>query len=322
MRAIRVERFGGPDVLTLEEIATPEPGPGQARVKLAATGLNFIELYQRRGQYKIPLPWAPGTEGAGVVDAVGPDVTDVKPGDRVASASFIGSYAEYAVTDAWRLSPLPDAVDFHIGAAAMLQGLTAHYLTHSAYPLKSGETALIYSAAGGVGGLLVEVAKLLGARVLAAVGSEAKVAAAKELGADEVFVYRQMDIAKTVRDLTSGEGAHVVYESVGKDTFDASLNSLRVRGYLILFGQSSGPVEPFDPQRLNAGGSLFLTRPTLVHYQRTPEELRWRAQDLLNWISKGQVKVRIDRAFPLAQAGDAQEYLASGVAQGKVILEP
>lgn len=321
MRAIRVERYGGPDVLTLEDTPLPEPGPGQARVKLAATGINFIELYQRKGQYKIPLPWTPGSEGAGVVDAVGPDVTDVKPGDRVASAAFIGAYAEYAVTDAWRLSPLPDTVDFRVGAAVTLQGLTAHYLTHSTYPLKAGETALIYAAAGGVGGLLVQVAKLLGARVIGAVGSEAKVATAKQLGADEVFVYRQVDIARTVRDLTDGKGVEVVYESVGRDTFDASLNALRVRGMLVLFGQSSGPVEPLDPQRLNAGGSLFLTRPTLAHYQLTPEELHWRAKDLFTWIANGQVKARIDRAFPLAQAADAQEYLASGVGQGKIILE-
>jgi NADPH2:quinone reductase len=322
MRAIRVERQGDPDVLTLQETALPEPGSGLVRVKLAATGLNFIEIYQRMGQYKIPLPWTPGSEAAGIVDAVGPDVTNLKPGDRVASSAFAGAYAEYALAPAWQLVPLPDEVDFRVAAAVMLQGMTAHYLTHSTYPLKSGETALIYAAAGGVGGLLVQIAKLRGARVIAAVGSEAKVAAARALGADEVFVYRQVDIAKTVRELNGGHGVPVVYESVGKDTFDASLNCLRPRGYLVLFGQSSGPVPPFDPQRLNALGSLFLTRPTLGHYTMSRDEILWRANDLFNWIAAGQLTVRVDRAFPLAQVGDAQAHLASGAALGKVILEP
>lgn len=322
MRAIRVEQHGGPDVLRLREVALPEPGPGQARVKLAAIGLNFIEIYQRMGQYKIPLPWTPGAEGAGVVDAVGPGVTEVKVGDRVASVNFAGAYAEYAIAQAAQLVPVPETVDLRVAAATMLQGMTAHYLSHSTYPLKAGETALVYAAAGGVGGLLTQIAKRLGARVIAAVGSEAKVAEARALGADEVIVYRQVDIAQEVRRLNGGQGLPVVYDSVGKDTFDASLSSLRPRGYMVLFGQSSGPVGPFDPQILNARGSLFLTRPTLVNYLATREELLWRANDLFTWIGAGQLNVRIDRGFPLDQADAAHAYLASGAALGKILIEP
>lgn len=322
MRAIRVEQPGGPEVLRIQETDLPEPGPGQARVKLTATGLNFIEIYQRMGQYKIPLPWTPGSEAAGVVDAVGPDVTEVKVGDRVASANFVSAYAEYAIARAWQLVPVPEAVDLRVAAAVMLQGMTAHYLSHSTYPLKSGETALVYAAAGGVGGLLTQIARLRGARVIAAVGSEPKVAEARALGADEVIVYRQVDIPQEVRRLSGGQGVPVVYDSVGKDTFDASLNCLRPRGYMVLFGQSSGPVAPFDPQMLNARGSLFLTRPTLVNYVATRDELLWRANDLFTWIAAGQLKVRVDRGFPLDQAGAAQAYLASGVALGKVLIEP
>ena len=322
MRAIQLERHGGPEVLSLKEVALPEPGAGQARVKIAATGLNFIEIYQRMGQYKIPLPWTPGSEAAGVVDAVGPGVTEVKVGDRVASTGFVGAYAEYAVAQTWQLVPVPEAVDMRVAAAVMLQGMTAHYLSHSTYPLKAGETALVYAAAGGVGGLLTQIARLRGARVIAAVGSEAKIAEARALGADEVIVYRQVDIPQEVRRLNGGQGLPVVYDSVGKDTFDASLNCLRPRGYMVLFGQSSGPVAPFDPQILNARGSLFLTRPTLGHYVATREELLWRANDLFTWIAAGQLKVRVDRGFPLAQAAEAQAYLATGAALGKTLIEP
>jgi NADPH:quinone reductase len=322
MRAIRVEQQGEPEVLRVQETDLPEPGAGQARVRLAATGLNFIEIYQRMGQYKVALPWTPGAEAAGVVDAIGPDVTDVKVGDRVASVNFVGAYAEYAIAETWRLVPVPESVDLRIAAAVMLQGMTAHYLTHSTYPIKQGETALVYAAAGGVGGLLTQIARLRGARVIGAVGSEAKVAAARELGADEVIVYRQVDIPQEVRRLNGGQGLPVVYDSVGKDTFDASLSCLRPRGYMVLFGQSSGPVPPVDPQVLNARGSLFLTRPTLAHYTMTADEIRWRAGDLFTWIAAGQLKVRIDRSFPLDQAGEAQSYLASGAALGKVLIEP
>lgn len=322
MRAIRVEEQGGPDVLHMQDVALPEPGPGQARVKMSAVGLNFIEIYQRAGHYKMPMPWTPGSEGAGVVDAVGPGVTEVKVGDRVASAGFAGAYAEYAVADVWRLAHVPDGVDMRVAAAIMLQGMTAHYLTHSTYPLKQGETALVYAAAGGVGGLLTQIARLRGARVIAAVGSEPKVADARALGADEVIVYRQVDIPQEVRRLSGGHGVPVVYDSVGKDTFDASLNCLRPRGYMVLFGQSSGPVPLIDPQILNARGSLFLTRPTLVHYIATSEELAWRANDLFNWITTGQLTVRVDRGFQLDQAGAAHTYLATGAALGKVLIEP
>ena len=321
MRAIRMEQTGGPEVLKLGDAPIPEPGPGQARIKIAAVGLNFIEIYQRIGQYKLPLPWTPGGEAAGVVDAVGPGVTQVKVGDRVATSAFTGAYAEYAIANAWQLAIVPDNVDLKVAAAAMLQGMTAHYLSHSLFPLKQGDTALIYAATGGVGGLLTQIAKMRGARTLCAVGSEAKAAEARALGADEVILYRQVDIAQEVRRLTDGKGVPVVYDSVGKDTFEASLNSLAPRGYMALFGQSSGPVGPFDPQILNAKGSLFLTRPTLVHYIATPEEFRWRSSDVLNWISSGQLRVRIARTFPLEQAGEAQTYLASAQALGKVLLE-
>ena len=321
MRAIQFERQGDPDVLQMVDAPIPEPGPGQARVKLAAAGLNFIDIYQRMGRYKVPLPFIQGGEGAGIVDAIGPGVTEVQVGDRVATSAFMGAYAEYALVHAWQLARVPDGVDLKLAAAAMLQGMTAHYLCHSTYPLKAGETALIYAATGGVGGLLTQMAKMLGARTLCAVGSEAKAAEARALGADEVILYRQVDIAQEVRRLTDGKGVPVVYDSVGKDTFDASLDSLAPRGYLVLYGQSSGPVPPQDPQILNSKGSLFLTRPTLGHYIATPEEFRWRAGDVLDWMANGKLRVRIARTFPLAQAADAQTYLASGQALGKVLLE-
>lgn len=322
MRAIHFERHGGPEVLqVVDDAPIPQPGPGQARVKLAAVGVNFVEIYQRMGLYKMPLPFTPGGEGAGVVDAVGPGVTDVQVGDRVATSAFIGGYAEYALANAWQLARVPEGVDLKLAAAAMLQGMTAHYLCHSTYPLKAGEAALVYAAGGGVGGLLTQMVKMLGARAICAVGSEAKAAEARALGADEIIFYRQVDIAQEVRRLTDGKGAPVVYDSVGKDTFDASLDSLAPRGYIVLYGQSSGPVPPQDPQILNRKGSLFLTRPTLGHYIATPEEFRWRAGDVLGWIGAGKLRVRVARSFSLAQAADAQVYLASGQALGKVLLE-
>jgi len=321
MRAIQFERQGDPEVLQMVDAPIPEPGPGQARVKLVAAGLNFIDIYQRMGRYKVPLPFIQGGEGAGIVDAVGPGVTEVQVGDRVATSAFMGAYAEYALAHAWQLARVPEQVDLKLAAAAMLQGMTAHYLCHSTYPLRAGETALIYAATGGVGGLLTQMAKMLGARTLCAVGSEAKAAEARALGADEVILYRQVDIAQEVRRLTDGKRVPVVYDSVGKDTFDASLDSLAPRGYLVLYGQSSGPVPQLDPQILNSKGSLFLTRPTLGHYIATPEEFRWRAGDVLGWMADGKLRVRIARTFPLAQAADAQTYLASGQALGKVLLE-
>jgi len=318
---MQIEQHGGPEVFKQVDTPIPEPGPGQARVKLAAVGVNFIEIYQRMGQYKMSLPFTPGGEGAGIVDAVGPDVTQVKVGDRVATSAFTGAYAEYALANAWQLAIVPEHVDLKVAAAVMLQGMTAHYLIHSTYPLKEGDAALLYAATGGVGGLLTQLAKMRGARTLCAVGSRAKAEEARALGADEVILYREVDIAQETRRLTGGKGVPVVYDSVGKDTFDASLNSLAPRGMMVLYGQSSGPVDPVNPQVLNAKGSLFLTRPTLANYIATPDEFRWRSSDLLNWISKGQLRVRIARTFPLAQAGEAQAYLASAQARGKVLLE-
>jgi NADPH2:quinone reductase len=320
MRAIRVHEHGGPEIMRLDEVPAPEPGPGLARVRLEATGVNFIEIYQRTGAYKGQLPFTLGSEGAGVVDAVGPDVTAVKLGDRVASTNFAGSYAEYTLAPADRLVPIPQGISTRVAAAAMLQGMTAHYLTFSTYPLNPGQTALIHAAGGGLGQLLVQVAKRLGARVIGTAGSEEKVALAREAGADEVINYTEQDFEAETKRLTGGAGVDVVYDSVGKSTFDQGLNCLRPRGYMVLLGQSSGAVPPLDPQTLNAKGSLFLTRPTLVNYIATRDELLWRANDVLTWIASGELKVHIDQTFPLADAAAAHEYLAGRKTRGKVLL--
>jgi NADPH2:quinone reductase len=320
MKAIRVHEHGGPEVLRLDDIPLPEAGAGQVRIKLEAAGVNFIDIYARTGQYQRQLPLVLGSEGAGVVDAVGPGVTDLHLGDRVASAQLAGAYAEYAIAPAAQVVPVPEGVETAVAAAVLLQGLTAHYLTHSTYPLRAGETALVHAAAGGVGALLVQMAKRRGARVIATVGSEEKARVARASGADEVILYTQSDFAAETRRLTDGAGVQVVYDSVGLMTFDQSMNCLRPRGYLVLFGQSSGAVPPFDPQLLNAKGSLFLTRPTLGHYIADRQELLWRAEDLFAWIRTGELTVRIDRAYPLAEAGAAQTALASRATQGKVLL--
>jgi NADPH:quinone reductase len=322
MHAIRVHEYGDPDVMRLESLPTPAPGPGQALVRVEVSGVNFIDTYQRRGQYKMSLPFTPGQEAAGTVESVGPDVTEVRPGDRVAWASQMGSYAELAVVPTHALVPIPDGVDARLAAAVMLQGMTAHYLSHSTYPLQIGDTALIHAAAGGVGGLLVQMAKQRGARVLATVSNEEKAALARESGADEIIFYTRDDFAAETRRLTDGKGADVVYDSVGKETFDKSLDSLRPRGYLVLYGQSSGPVPPFDPQTLNAKGSLFLTRPVLGHYTATREELLWRSGDLFRWLATGELTVRIDQVFPLAEAPAAHAYLQARQTRGKVLLLP
>jgi NADPH2:quinone reductase len=285
-----------------------------------ACGINFIDIYVRSGQYNAPLPLTLGTEAAGVVDAVGPDVTDVQPGDRVGSTEFAGAYAEYALAPAPRLVRVPDGMDTQTAAAVLLQGMTAHYLSHSTFPLKPGDAALIHAAAGGVGLLLVQMAKRQGAQVIATVGREEKVELARKAGADEVIVTDDADFEAETRRITHGRGVDVVYDSVGKTTFDQSLNCLRPRGYLVLFGQSSGAVPPLNPQTLNAKGSLFLTRPTLVHYIATREELAWRSGDLFNWITAGELQVRVGRTFPLDQAAQAQEALASRETTGKVLL--
>lgn len=322
MKAIRVHQFGGLEALTYEEVPVLEPDEGEARVKIEVIGVNFLDIYHRIGRYQGMLPLTLGQEAAGTVDAVGPDVTDVKPGDRVVYASVQGSYAEYAIVPAWRLVPIPVEVDAQQAAAVMIQGMTAHYLTHSTYPLKAGNTALVHAAGGGTGQLLVQVAKRCGARVIGTVSTEEKAARAREAGADDVILYTQVDFDVEVKRLTNNVGVDVVYDSVGKDTFDKSLNSIRRRGTMVLFGQSSGSVPPVDPQTLNAKGSLYLTRPFLAHYTADRAELMGRVNDLFTWIAAGELKVRIDRTFPLTDVAEAHRYLESRQSKGKVLLIP
>lgn len=322
MKAIRVHELGGPEVLQYQEVPEPQAKAGEAVVEVEAAGLNFIDIYYRKGLYKTDLPFIPGLEAAGVVRTVGPGVDGLKSGDRVAYAMSMGAYAKYAAVPAWKLVPLPSGIDFRSGAAAMIQGMTAHYLTHSTYSLKSGETALVHAGAGGVGLLLTQIAKLRGARVFSTVSSEDKAKLAREAGADEVIIYTEKSFEQEVKRLTDGTGVEVVYDSVGQSTFEGSLNCLKPRGYLVLFGQASGPVAPFDPQVLNAKGSLFLTRPSLGHYAVTREELLSRAGDVFKWISEGRLKVRIDRTCPLSDAPDAHIALESRQTAGKVLLVP
>ena len=320
MKAIQVREPGGPEKMQLVDVPTPQPGPKQALVRIAASGVNFIDVYFRKGLYKADLPIALGNEAAGTVEAVGPEVTEVAPGDRVAYAMARGSYAEYALVPAAQLVRMPDHLDFRTAAAVMLQGMTAHYLTHSTWPLKKGDTCLVHAAAGGAGGLIVQMARMLGARVFGTVSTEEKARIAREHGVDEAILYTQQDFEAEVKHLTAGRGVDVVYDSVGVTTFDKSLNSLRPRGMLALFGQSSGPVPPFDPTILNAKGSLFLTRPSLGHYVLTREELLWRAGDVLNWVDSGSLKLRIDRTYPLAEAAAAHRDLESRRTAGKLLL--
>ena len=322
MKAVRVHKYGGPEVLTLEEIPVPEPKAGEARVKIEAIGMNYIDVYQRTGLYPLQTPFTLGMEGAGIVDEVGEGVKEVKKGDRVAYAMILGSYAEYAIVPAAKLAPLPANIDAKLAAALMLQGMTAHYLTHSTYDLKKGETALIHAAAGGVGLLLTQIAKLRGANVIGTVSTEAKAQLAKEAGADNVILYTQTDFAAEVKKITDGKGLHVVYDSVGQTTFDKGLDCLRPRGYMVLFGQSSGPVSPFDPGKLAAKGSLFLTRPTLAHYTLDRAELLQRANDLFTWTASGKLKLRIEKTFPMAEAAEAHRQLEGRETTGKVILLP
>ena len=322
MRAVRIHKYGGPEVLTLEEIPVPEPKAGEARVKIEAIGVNYIDIYQRTGLYPLQTPFTLGTEGAGIVDAVGPNVTEVRKAERVGYASIPGSYAEYAIVPAARLVPIPPNIDARTAAALMLQGMTAHYLTHSTNPQKKGETALLHAAAGGVGLLLIQIAKQLGATVIGTVSTEAKAKLAKEMGADHLILYTQSDFLAEVKKLTDGRGVNVVYDSVGQTTFDKSLDCLRPRGYLVLFGQSSGPVPPFDPGKLAAKGSLFLTRPSLPHYTLERSELLQRANDVFNWTATGKLKVRIDKTFPLAEVAEAHRQLEGRKTTGKVILLP
>lgn len=321
MKAIRVSSTGGPEELKLVDVDTPQPGKGQALVKLEAIGVNFVDVYHRTGLYKMPLPFTPGSEGAGRVEKVGEGVTDVKPGDRVAYAMERGAYAQYHVLSADRLVRVPDNVDMKIAAAVMLQGMTAHYLACSTYPLKSGDRALVHAAAGGTGGLLVQIAKLRGAHVIGTAGSAEKVRMARDLGADDVIDYTKQDFEQEVMRMTSGAGVNVVYDSVGKSTFDQSLNCVGRRGVLALFGQSSGPVQQFDPSRL-AAKAIYLTRPGLAHYVVTREELLWRARDIFEWIGSGRLRIRIDRELPLAQASEAHKLLEGRKTTGKLLLIP
>jgi len=322
MRAIQVAQTGGPEVLTVVDLPVPEPKAGEALVRLHAAGVNFIDVYFREGRYPVPLPFVNGQEGAGVVTKLGEEVTVVKVGDRVAYVGQVGSYAEYAVVPASRLIRIPDELGFEQAAAAMLQGMTAHYLCRSAFPLKAGETALIHAAAGGVGLLLVQMAKNIGARVLATVGSLEKADLAKTAGADEVIIYTEADFETETLQLTAGRGVEVVYDGVGKSTFEKDLNVLRPRGYLVLFGGSSGAVPPFDLIKLSQKGSLFITRPTLAHYTLTREELEWRANDLIQMIVSDALRLRIHKTYSLSEAELAHRDLEGRKTSGKLILIP
>ncbi len=323
MKAIRVNEYGGPEVLSYEDAPVPEPGQGEARVRLAASGVNFIDVYQRTGVYPMDLPFIAGQEGAGEVEAVGGGVEEISPGDYVAFAGVPGAYAEYVVAPAERLVPFNVTyVEARMAAAVMLQGMTAHYLTHSTFPVQEGQTVLVHAAAGGVGLLLCQLAKMRGATVIGTAGTEEKAKLARSAGADEVILYTEQDFVEETKRITGGEGVHVVYDSVGKDTFDGGLDSLRPRGYMVLFGGSSGQVPPFDLQVLNQKGSLFVTRPKLNDYMATREELLWRAQSLFTWIGQNNLDVRIGGSYRLSEADQAHRDLEGRKTTGKLILIP
>jgi len=322
MKAIQITETGGPEKLHLVDIPKPQPVPKDALVKIAASGVNFIDVYHRIGLYKVDLPAVLGMEAAGVVEEVGKEVTEVRPGDRVAYAMARGSYAEYAVVPAWQLVKIPDGIGLNSAAAAILQGMTAHYLTHSTFHLKSGDTCLVHAAAGGAGRLIVQMAKMLGARVLGTTSTEAKAEIVRQAGIDEIIFYTKQDFEAEVKRLTSGRGVDVVYDSVGATTYLQGLNCLRPRGMMVLFGQSGGKVPPIDPTILNTKGSLYLTRPTLAHYCANREELLSRAGDVLQWIASGKLKLAIDRTYPLPQAAQAHRDLESRATAGKILLVP
>lgn len=322
MKAIVVEECGGPEQLRLVDLPTPEPGPSEVLVRVAVSGVNFIDVYFRTGLYKAPFPVGIGSEAAGIVEAVGPGVTEFRAGDRVAYAMARGSYAEFAKVPAANLVPVPAAVSLEQAAAVLLQGMTAHYLTRSTFPLKAGDTCLVHAAAGGTGALVVQMARSLGARVFGTVSTAAKAAIAREAGADEVINYAEQDFAAEVRRLTDGRGVDVVYDGVGRSTFEKSLESLRPRGMLVLFGNASGAVPPVDPLILNTRGSLFLTRPSLGHYIANREELAWRAGEVFDLVGRGALTVRIDETFPLAAAADAHRRLEARGAMGKLLIAP
>ncbi|MDQ7848981.1 MAG: quinone oxidoreductase [Armatimonadota bacterium] len=322
MRAVRIHEHGGPEVLRYEEVPLPEPARGEVRVKVEAIGLNFLDTYYRSGLYQVSLPFIPGSEAAGVVDAVGPEVAEVRPGDRVGFAMYPGAYAEYAVVPAWRLVPLPAGIDARTAAAALVQGMTAHYLTHSTYAVKPGDTVLVHAAGGGTGQLLVQVAKRLGATVYGTASTAEKARLAREAGADQVILYSEEDFVEAIRHLTDGRGVDVVYDSVGKTTAERSMDCLRPRGYLVLFGNASGAPPAVAPLTLMAKGSLFLTRPSLAHYIATREELLRRAGALFDWVIRGEVKVRVARTYALPDAPLAHRDLEGRLLTGKGLLLP
>ena len=321
MKVIRPKQPGGPELLALEEVPTPTPGPCEALVRVEAAGVNYVDVYHRTGLYPLPLPMLIGLEGAGIVEQVGNAVNDVRVGDRVAWCGVQGSYASYVVAPAERLVPVPDGIDTNTAAALMLQGLTAHYLTQSTFPLRAGQVVLLHAAAGGVGLLVVQLAKRAGAQVIGTVSTPAKAALAKDAGADHIINYQDGDFVAEAKSLTKGRGVDVVYDSVGKTTFDKSLECLAPRGYLVLFGQASGPVGPFDLARLMKG-SYFITRPTLIHHTATRAELLARANDLFGMVAAGTLHIRIDRKVPLANATDAHRVLTGRETSGKVLLIP
>ena len=322
MKAIQILETGGPEVLTLAEIPTPVPGAGQVLIQVAATGVNFIEIYVREGRYKAPLPLVPGSETAGTVAAVGAGVEGLAVGDRVVTVNALGAYAEYALAPADKVVKVPDGVTLEQAAAVFLQGMTAHYLAHATFPLKAGDTALVHAAAGGAGLLLTQMASALGARVIATVSTEAKAKLAREAGAAEVILYTEADFEAEVKRLTGGRGVDVVYDSVGLTTFEKGLMCLRPRGMMVLFGGSSGAVPPFDLIRLSTMGSLFVTRPTLWHYIATRADLEARANAVLGWVAEGKLKVRMEYRYPLAEAAQAQIDIASRKTTGKLLLVP
>ena len=322
MKAIRVQSPGGPEALRYEDVPQPSPAAGQVLVKVEAAGVNYIDVYQRTGLYKVATPFTLGQEAAGVVTAVGPGVTDPKVGDRVAYTSILGAYAEYAVVPADRVVVLPDGVTARQAAAALLQGMTAHYLACTTYPLKAGDTCLVHAAAGGVGLLLCQIASRRGARVIGTVSTREKAALARDAGARDVILYTEQDFEAEAKRLTNGLGLQVVYDSVGKTTFEKGLNCLTRRGMMVLYGQSSGPIGSFDPQVLSQKGSLFLTRPTLAHYITTRAELVARAGEVLSWVKSGTLKVRIEHEFSLAETAEAHRALEARKTTGKLLLIP
>lgn len=322
MKAIQIQATGGPEVLQIAELPIPTPGPGQVLIRVEAVGVNFIEIYFRKGVYKTAMPFIPGSEACGEVEELGPGVTGFASGDLVVSTAVLGSYAEYALVPAAQLVKVPQGLTPEQAAAAMLQGMTAHYLSCSTFPLKKGDTALVHAGAGGVGLLLTQIASRIGARVLTTVSTPEKAELSREAGAAEVILYTEQDFETEVKRLTDGRGVDVVYDSVGRDTFDKSLNCLRPRGLMALFGASSGPVPPFDLIQLNSKGSLFVTRPTLWHYIATRQELEWRAGEVLDWVARGALRLRTEHIYALSDAAQAQIDLEARKTTGKILLEP